>query len=81
MEGQCHISVYNNFVSISAGNLHSLGIKSDGSIVACGMNGDKQCNAPSSNKKFVAIAGGGFHSLGLSSDGSIIAWGDNTYGQ
>ncbi len=69
------------FVAVAAGNYHSLGLKSDGSIVAWGNNDYGQFNVPAPNSGFVAVAAGGTHSLGLKSDGSIVAWGGNTYGQ
>ncbi|NIM51884.1 MAG: hypothetical protein GTO22_22010, partial [Gemmatimonadales bacterium] len=52
----------------AAGCEHSLGLKSDGSIVAWGWNDYGQCDVPSPNTGFVAVAGGGFHSLGLKAD-------------
>ena len=43
---------------------HSLGLKTDGSIVAWG-NGDLgQCDVPDPNTDYVAVAGGKWHSLG-----------------
>ena len=60
---------------------HSLGLKSDGTIVAWGNNDDGQCNVPAPNADFVAVAAGIYHSLGLKSDGTIVAWGDNDDGQ
>jgi hypothetical protein len=68
-------------VEVAGGDEHSLGLKSDGSIVAWGYNWYGQCNVPSPNTDFVAIAAGGYHSLGLKSDGTIVAWGYNWYGQ
>jgi len=70
-----------DFVAISTGNGHSLGLKSDGSVVAWGYNNYGQCDVPSPNSDFVAISARGDHSLGLKSDGSIVAWGLNNYGQ
>jgi hypothetical protein len=54
-----------------------LGFKSDGTIVAWGINGD----VPSPNADFVTVAAGAAHSLGLKSDGTVVAWGQNNYGQ
>ena len=58
-----------------AGYDHSLGLKSDGTIVVWGDNSYGQCNVPAPNADFVAIAAGLYHSLGLKSDGTIVAWG------
>ncbi len=70
-----------DFVAVAAGGYHSLGLKTDGSIVAWGNNRYGQCTVPSPNTDFVAISAGYHHSLGLKSDGSIVAWGWNEQGQ
>jgi len=46
-------------VGAAAGQWRSLGLKSDGSIVAWGYNGHGQCNVPAPNANFVAVAAGG----------------------
>ena len=69
------------FVALAAGRYHSLGLKSNGSIVAWGSNDNGQCDVPEPNSGFVAVAAGSVHSLGLKSDGSIVAWGGNDDGQ
>jgi alpha-tubulin suppressor-like RCC1 family protein len=71
--GQCTVPSPNTgFTAIAAAYYHSLGLKTDGSIVAWGNIGP----VPSPNTDFTAIAAGGYHSLGLKTDGSIVAWGD-----
>lgn len=75
----CDMSV--GFVVVSAGSIHSLGLKADGSVVAWGFNGQGRCNIPYPNEGFVSVAAGASHSLGLKADGSIVAWGDGGYGK
>ncbi|HPS03314.1 MAG TPA: hypothetical protein PLA90_17380, partial [Candidatus Sumerlaeota bacterium] len=78
---QCSVSGPNqNYLSIAAGGNHSLGLKSDGSVIGWGDNESGQCDVPSPNSDFVAIAAGYWHSLGLKSNGSIVAWGSNENG-
>ena len=69
------------FLQVAPGPNHSLGLKTDGSLVAWGSNGNGELNIPAPNAGFVSVAGGGAHSLGLKDDGSIVAWGGNGDGQ
>jgi alpha-tubulin suppressor-like RCC1 family protein len=46
------------FLSVAAGTHHSLGLKSDGSIVAWGDDHYGQTNVPAPNTGFIAIAAG-----------------------
>ena len=68
-------------MEVTAGTIHGLGLKADGSVVAWGDNEGGQCNLPVPNTDFTAVAAGRSHSLGLKADGSIVAWGSNFYGQ
>jgi alpha-tubulin suppressor-like RCC1 family protein len=71
------------YVDVDAGMSHSLGLRSDGSVVAWGSNTYGQCNVPGlpSLQTFVEVSAGHAHSVGLLSDGNLVVWGDNTFGQ
>ena len=66
---------------ISAGNLHSLAVRADGSIVCWGDNTFGQAPPAVMEGDFVAVAAGYKHSLALRADGSVACWGDNDDGQ
>jgi hypothetical protein len=50
------------------GSDHSLGLKTDGSIVAWGSNSTNQCDVPLPNTGFVVITAGYAHSLAIRRD-------------
>jgi len=60
------------FIGIAAGGYHSLGLKSDGSVVAWGDNSSGQCNVPalSPGSVYTAISAGWIHSLAIEEDGT-----------
>ena len=79
-------------VAIAGGGVHSLALKSDGTVWAWGRNDWGQLGDGSMTNRLtpvpvsgltgvVAIAGGGVHSLALKSDGTVWAWGGNSSGQ
>ena len=80
--------------SVAAGGYHSLALKSDGTVLAWGENGDGQLGdgSPSWSRGIgpvpvknltgvVALAAGYWHSLALKSDGTVWTWGTNGKGQ
>jgi alpha-tubulin suppressor-like RCC1 family protein len=73
------------FTAIAAGSLHSLALKSDGTVVAWGENRTGQSTVAAGLSGVIAIAAGGNgiggHSLALKSDGTVVAWGSNENGQ
>jgi hypothetical protein len=66
---------------VATGNYHTMGLRSDGTIVAWGLCDVEQCFVSPPNSGFKAISAGDSHSLGLRFDGSIAAWGSNESGQ
>ncbi len=66
--------------TISAGEDHTVGLQSDGTVVAVGGNGHGQCDV-SGWEDIVAISAGGGHTVGLQSDGTVVAVGFNWFGQ
>lgn len=58
-------------VAIAAGNSHTLLLKSDGTVVACGTG----VEVPADLRNVVAIASGWHHGLALLADGTVRAWG------
>ncbi|NLC26499.1 MAG: TIR domain-containing protein [Fastidiosipila sp.] len=66
--------------SLEAGFLHTIGLKSDRTVVAVGDNGVGQCDVEEWTG-IVAISAGKSHTVGLKSDGMVVAVGDNGVGQ
>ncbi len=83
------------FISITAGDLHTCGLLSNGSAMCWGDNengqiGNGSSSAPVNNvnptfvnsiESFVSITAGDSHTCGLLNNGSVMCWGSNFYGQ
>ena len=83
-------SVASNVVTAVAGQLHSLFLKSDGTLWAMGDNARNQLGDGTTTGRslpesvasnVVAVAAGAFHSLYLKNDGTLWAMGYNNVGQ
>ncbi len=72
-----HAAVRN---TIAAGGRHTVGLRSDGTVVAVGWNEYGQCNV-SGWRDIVAVAAGWGHTVGLRSDGTVAVVGGNENGQ
>ena len=75
---------------VAAGCAHSLILKTDGTLWACGWNGDGQLGDGTKTERITPVqvmsdvqnmATGGYLSLILKTDGTLWACGDNEYGQ
>ena len=79
-DGACNVGSWKNIVAVSAGVGHTVGLRSDGTVVAVGDNEDGACNV-GSWENIVAVSTGDYHTVGLKSDGTVIAVGYNNGGQ
>ncbi len=87
-----HIGTATDWVAITAGFNHTLGLRSDGTLWAWGSNSVGQCGfGPSTANQltpkqvaathFASIAAGDLHTLATDTSGILWAWGDNSDGQ
>jgi alpha-tubulin suppressor-like RCC1 family protein len=87
------LDVFSDWTQISPGQQHSLGLRSNGTIWAWGLNssgqlGDNTVIAKSSPVSVVGefcdwcqLSSGSIHSLGLRTNGTLWAWGNNGSGR
>ena len=66
--------------TVTAGSVHTVGLKADGTVVAEGYPFDDRCDVGGWTD-IVAVAAGGYHTVGLKADGTVVAVGDNEHGQ
>ncbi len=71
---------WRDIVGISSGYSHTVGLKSDGTVVATGNDFSNQCKVDDW-EDIVAISAGEYHTVGLKKDGTVVAVGDNSAGQ
>ena len=68
----------NNVIThIAVSNYHTVGLKANGTAVACGSNQSKQCNTSPIHFYVCDIAANGFNTVGLNVEGSISYCGWN----
>jgi len=65
---------------VVTGGSHTVGLKSDGTVVAVGHNYYGQCDVGGWTD-ITQVATGGYHTVGLRSDGTVVAVGYDYYGQ
>ena len=65
---------------VATGELHVVGLESNGRVVAVGDNYYGQCNVEDWID-ITQIAAGSYHTLGLEQDGRVVATGDDEYCQ
>ena len=71
--------------TVSASTSHTVGLKSDGTVVAVGTNSNGQCDVEDWKDIISVSAGSNYHgrthTVGLKSDGTVVATGDDYFNQ
>jgi len=86
------VGTLSDWIAVSAGYSHSLGIRTDGSLWAWGINDKYQLGLGDTNNRntpvrvgsfndWIAVAAGTDCSFGIRLNGSLWSWGGNTHGQ
>ena len=65
---------------VAAGSEHTVGLTSNGTAVAVGLNASGQCNIDDW-VDIIQVAAGEQHTVGLTNNGTVVAVGGNDYGQ
>ena len=81
--GRCDVSGWSNIVAVSAYDYHTVGLKSNGTVVTTtsGCGGRVGKRDVLGWKDIVAVSAGYECTVGLKSDGTAVAVGDNSKGQ
>jgi alpha-tubulin suppressor-like RCC1 family protein len=86
------VSGLSNVIAVSAGQGHSVALKSDGTVWAWGQNSSGQLGDNTLTQRLTpvqvsgltsvqAISAGGSHTVALKSDGTVWTWGSDLFGQ
>ena len=72
--GQCDVGGWTDIIQVAAGanSWHTVGVKSDGTVIAVGDNQNGQCDV-GNWIDIVQVAAGTGHTVGLKSDGTVVA--------
>eukprot|EP00438_Fugacium_kawagutii_P013631 Skav226742 [mRNA] locus=scaffold5056:58412:78202:+ [translate_table: standard] len=70
-------------LAMAQGHFHTVLLRSDGSVVACGPNSEGQCEIPTLDEgtSYTQVSAGNSHTVLLRSDGNVVACGANHSGQ
>ena len=67
-------------LSLAAGANYTIGLRSDGTVVATGLNASDRCGVGDWTD-IAAVSTGSFHTVGLRNDGTVVTRGSNASGQ
>ena len=74
------LRIRNGQRTLATGFDYSVGLKSDGTVVAVGKNEYGQCDV-SDWTDIIAVSVGDYHTVGLKPNGTVVSVGNNEYGQ
>ena len=83
---ECDVGDWTDIIQVAAGYSHTVGLKSDGTVVAVGYGyareeGEKEPWEVDGWANISQVAGGGSYTVGLETDGTVVAVGHNYDGQ
>jgi alpha-tubulin suppressor-like RCC1 family protein len=78
--GQCNVAGWTDIIEVAVGWSHTVGVKSDGTVVAVGHNDYGQCKVGGWSN-IVQVSAGYGHTVGVKADGTVVAIGLNDEGQ
>jgi alpha-tubulin suppressor-like RCC1 family protein len=68
--------------SVSAGDSHTCGVRTDATVACWGDNTFNQSTPPTTGvTTFTQVSAGGAHTCGVHTDATVACWGDNSEGQ
>jgi hypothetical protein len=74
-DGRCDVRNWKNIVAISTKSSHTVGLRSDGTVVAVGDNKYGQCNVEDW-ENIIAISAGDCFTMGIKSNGTVVICGN-----
>jgi alpha-tubulin suppressor-like RCC1 family protein len=72
--GQCDVGGWTDIIQVAKGGYHTVGLKSNGTVVATGLADYGQCDVGGWTD-IIQVAAGWFHTVGLKVDGTVVAAG------
>ena len=77
--GQCEVGDWTDIVAVAAGDSHTVGLRTDGTVTAVGRDSSGKC-AVDDWEHIIAVAAGMDHTLGLRQNGTVLATGEGLFG-
>ena len=73
--GECNSQEWTGVCAVACGDWHSVALRNDGSLLACGSNANKQCNVSDLSGAVSKISCGRYHTALLAQDGTVTVRG------